>query len=358
MATIATRPLPHHFAGAWGPEAVADLEEDLIVVAEDLGLVAAFAQGVSDRVDALVAAPKFAGVGPPGGAFWGNGEDGADGFPGAMGPMGPAGLMGLRGFDGADGEDGMAWPGPQGTPGLAGVTASTAPTTTGTETALAIPTGTGNLVLYLNNATLLTVQGIAAGIADQLLFVYSKGAGQVDFAHLHASGTALGKLKLFATVGLTSLAAGSGVAVFQYDAVVTQWRLVAHEQGAWITGAFSAGDFTGSGAMTWTVDAGDVLTFKYRLLGRTLTMMFNINTSTVGGTAGAILYMKIPAGFACALSFDATYFYSDAGGAYLQYYVDVGAGGTTMGCLKQGAATWTLTTNLTQVFGTLTFEVQ
>src|SRR4026208_1458390 len=68
--------------------------------------------------------------------------------------------------------------------------ASTAPTTTGTQTALAIPSGTGDLVLYLNNGALLTIQGIAAGVANQTLTLVSKGAGQVDLAHLHASGTA------------------------------------------------------------------------------------------------------------------------------------------------------------------------
>src|SRR4026209_2096244 len=125
--------------------------------------------------------------------------------------------------------------------------ASTAPTTTGTQTALAIPSGPGALASYLDKAPLLTIQGIAAGVANQTLTLVSKGAGQVDLAHLHASGTALGKLKLFATSGLTSLAAGSGVAVFEYDATVTQWRLLPRDQGAGVTPAH-AGAASNAGA--------------------------------------------------------------------------------------------------------------
>src|SRR4026209_1113203 len=56
--------------------------------------------------------------------------------------------------------------------------ASAAPMTPGTQTALAIPSGTGDLVLYPNNATLLTIQGIAAGVADQSLQPVPQGGGR------------------------------------------------------------------------------------------------------------------------------------------------------------------------------------
>jgi len=172
--------------------------------------------------------------------------------------------------------------------------AASAPTTTGNQTALAVPTNTGGLLAtYHNNATLTTIQGMAAGQHGQLWFHYSKGAGQVDFAHLHASGTALGKLKLFATTGVTSLAAGSGVALFQYDATVgvTQWKLVTHKQGAWISAAWVAGHFTGNGTMTWGVDVGDV-SCRYLLDGRTVTFTFNFATTTIGGAANTLLQIS------------------------------------------------------------------
>src|SRR4026207_1435611 len=150
-------------------------------------------------------------------------------------------------------------------------TNATAPTPPVPQPALAIPSGTGDLVLYLNNATLLTIQGIAAGVANQTLTLVSKGAAQVALAHLHASRTAPAKLKLFATSGLTSLAAGSGVAVFEYDATVTQWRLLAHDQGAWITPAYAGTDYTAATG-TWTVDSGDAIELRHWPQGRPLAV--------------------------------------------------------------------------------------
>ena len=57
-----------------------------------------------------------------------------------------------------------------------------------------------------------------------------------------------------------------------------------HEQGAWITPTFSAGDYDGGGgAMTWTVESGDVTTCKYYLKGRTLAWALQLTGTTVGG---------------------------------------------------------------------------
>jgi len=155
-----------------------------------------------------------------------------------------------------------------------------APTTTGTVTALALPTGTGPLTLYLNNAALLNVQGIAAGLSGQLLFLFSKGAGQVDLNHLHASGTALGKLKLIATTGLTSLAAGVGTAVLQYDATVTQWRLVSHDQGAWI--AYTCA-WTNLGTANTLGNGTVVATYLQRGRQVSVRIMLTWGTTTAAG---------------------------------------------------------------------------
>jgi len=65
--------------------------------------------------------------------------------------------------------------------------------------------------------------------------------------------------------------------------------------GAWTTPAFDAGDFTANGSMTWTVAAGDVDTFAYTINNKMMTVVFNLVTTTVGGTPSTNLLIKIPA---------------------------------------------------------------
>lgn len=60
---------------------------------------------------------------------------------------------------------------------------------------------------------------------------------------------------------------------------------------------FAAGNFTGSGAMTWTVTVGQVQYFAYSIVGKTMTVWCNIVNSTTGGTAGTALQIAIPGGF-------------------------------------------------------------
>lgn len=238
-----------------------------------------------------------------------------------------------------------------------GVAAGTSnPTTTGTETALAIPTGRGDLAIFMNNASLLTVQGITAGLDGQVLTIFSKGAGQIDFAHQHASGTALGKLTLFATSGLTSLAAGSGVAVFQYDLTLTKWRLVTHEQGAWITPTFSAGNYTSTG--TWTVASGDVITQEYHLSGRTLKVNFRIATTTVSGTPASLAIGNGAwGGFTSTSLISVNGSGVNSGAAAEVILSQTTAGGTSIANTQLDAGTWSNATDTTLIQSCLTFQV-
>lgn len=168
-------------------------------------------------------------------------------------------------------------------------------TSTGNQTALALPTGTGDLVIYCNNASLLTIQGIAAGLNGQRLTIRSINASaHVSFTHEDAAATATNRLTLCATVGTTSLFASVGFASFRYDG--TRWRLDVHEQGAPITPTYAAGNFTAT-VGTWGVDAGDVASYRYFLRGRILTVWFDINTSTTTGSPGSLI-LAVPGGYA------------------------------------------------------------
>ncbi|CAB4192548.1 hypothetical protein UFOVP1236_45 [uncultured Caudovirales phage] len=102
--------------------------------------------------------------------------------------------------------------------------AATTITTTGTQTALTLPVGRGDLVIFANNATLLTIQGVTAAYDGQRLTIFSKGAGQVDINNEHASASAANRI-ITGSSGTISLPAGSGRASMIYDVTTTRWRL-------------------------------------------------------------------------------------------------------------------------------------
>lgn len=232
---------------------------------------------------------------------------------------------------------------------------STTITTTGTQNALAIPTGVGPLVLYANNATLLTINGIAAGTFGQQLTIFSVGSGQIDIANNSGSATATARI-LNGVTGPLSLYAGSGRVSMWYDG--SRWRVFNHAQGGWITPAYVGTDFAGLTG-TWTVEAGDVMTYAYRLKDRDLTVDFGLALTTVAGV-GTQLRIRIPGGYIPAKHMvnpcivqdnNATVFSS----AYVQVHPPT-ATNILIISLHSGAA-FTNSTNLTSVYGQLTFEV-
>lgn len=242
---------------------------------------------------------------------------------------------------------------------VTGLAASTAPQTTtltGTQNDLALTANAS--MLRCNNATDLTISGLSAGVDGQLLTVQAIGAGHVFLKHQSTGSVAANRLINFATSGDTPLAAGVGTATLQYDATSARWRLVAHEQGAWITPTFAAGNYTGSGSMTWTVDSGDITTQSYYLRGRTLTVAFYIGATTVGGTVSTSLQISNVAygGFTIPKTTLAFALYNDNGGGNTQGIVQAIAGDTKLS-ISKNTGNWALATNATGAQGEITFEV-
>ena len=168
-------------------------------------------------------------------------------------------------------------------------------------------TSTGNIadlnfgnagLIRMNNASLATIQGLVAGVAGQTVTIISVGASQVDLSHQDAGdATAANRLVNTATSAPTSLAAGIGVATYAYDVTTARWRLVAHNQGEWITVPFAAGNFTGSGSLTWTVAAGQVVEQQYFLVGKTILYNIYLSGTSTGGTAANQLNIAMPSTF-------------------------------------------------------------
>lgn len=128
--------------------------------------------------------------------------------------------------------------------------------------------------------------------------------------------------------------------------------------GAWTQVAYNSGNFTASGAMTWTVDSGDQGIYDYTLIGKTMIVVFTISNTDVGGTAGISLQLAVPGGFTAARQAVNPIHITDAGTLSIGYAV-VATGGTVILLRKANNANWTLTTgDNTSVTGTIIFEVQ
>jgi len=143
----------------------------------------------------------------------------------------------------------------------------------------------GNTLILWSGASTLPVTGFTAGSAGQIIIFRNTGTNLATFAHQSGSSTAGHKIFNKATSAVTPVGA-LGYATWIYDG--TDWVLIDNDSN-WITPAFAAGDYTGSGSLTWTVEAGDVEKQQYRLVGTTLTIRSAIITTSTGGTASLSL---------------------------------------------------------------------
>jgi len=135
-------------------------------------------------------------------------------------------------------------------------------------------------LIRMNNASLSTIRGLVAGRSGQTVTIVSIGAGQVDFAHQNAGSSAANRLINLATSMVTSAAAGSGAATYQYDATTARWRLISHSQGAPI-----AYTVTWTGSVSNPAIGNGTLNGQYFLTNRELSVFINVSmgsTTTFG----------------------------------------------------------------------------
>lgn len=139
-------------------------------------------------------------------------------------------------------------------------------------------------------------------------------------------------------------ASANGYSIESYGALVTPWT----------TPAFSSGDFTGSGSMTWTVGAGNVTTFQYRIVGKTMTVIFSILGTTVAGTPSTTLRIKVPASASCPKTTVAYALVNDNGTSTAGYCQ---ANGTLIAIGHLPASNFLASSGATEVYGQITFEI-
>lgn len=130
-------------------------------------------------------------------------------------------------------------------------------------------------------------------------------------------------------------------------------------EGEWTTPAFDAGNFTASSG-SWTVDSGEVTTYAYTLIGKTMIVAFFIQTTDVSATPAA-LRIAIPASKVATRRMSVKCSYQDASSTWVDTgTAEVLPSGTFISVYKAafGGANWTTTSSdNTSVYGTLMFEV-
>lgn len=216
----------------------------------------------------------------------------------------------------------------------------------------------GDTVIFWSGASNITVTGFAGGVSGQVIVFKNTGTAVTTFSHNSGSSSAGNKLFNIATSAGTPVA-GKGYAVYQYDG--TQWQLVAHDQGAWITPTFAAGDYTAITAGTWTVASGDVANQQYRLAGRALTVMTSLATTTVAQSGGNPVQLSIAngawGGFTISnTNLTAGVVNDNAGGTALGV-ISVTAAGTSIRLFRAGTAQFSNSTDQTGFDFVFTFEI-
>jgi hypothetical protein len=126
--------------------------------------------------------------------------------------------------------------------------------------------------------------------------------------------------------------------------------------GHWIAVPFDAANFTASPG-SWTVEAGDVAALAYMLVGKTLSLVFQLISTSVGG-APTELRIALPAALQAAYAFGAPAF------SFQDSAVGIGCtalnGGAAFVALRRdifGSAVWPASTNGTHVTGCLTIPI-
>lgn len=160
----------------------------------------------------------------------------------------------------------------------------------------------------------------------------------------------------FANIG-TDLSVGNDLSV---DGAITGPTIAAINAAlvsdVWISPAFNAANFTASGAMTWTVDSGDVMTYAYKLRNKSLSLSVYINATTVGGVVSSQLRIAIPAGQLTAKNTVNTCMILDNGVRSVAYFTAVtGLGYITIN--RADGSNFTLAANNTYVLGQIDIEV-
>ncbi len=143
-----------------------------------------------------------------------------------------------------------------------------------------------------------------------------------------------------------------------YDGTTTRWRATVVDPGAPIAVTFDAANFTASSG-NWTLVSGDQTTFTYQQRGKLLTLAYQFVTTTVSATPAA-LQLSLLGFTSTRQSWGVGTGNPDTGGQpYESTPILCAASGTVAQIRRQNVdgASWSTVTDLCNVYGTFTIEV-
>lgn len=85
------------------------------------------------------------------------------------------------------------------------------------------------------------------------------------------------------------------VLLVRVPAFETSGHAQLHPYGEWAAVPFNAAHYTAN-AGTWTVESGDVLLYRYMLIGKTLWIALNVQATTTSAGMGNELRIQLPGG--------------------------------------------------------------
>lgn len=231
-------------------------------------------------------------------------------------------------------------------------------TTTGATDTLPIPPGNGPLALFLTNASTLMIGGIQPGLDGQQLTLLSRGAGVVQLLHEHTSASLAYRLLTNVTSGPLAMYPVLGRAILTYTAAEGRWLLAHFTQGREFVVPFNASDFFVTGG-TWTVAAGDVVSFTYEVRDTRMHVDFELQNTTLSGSGITILGIKIPGGYT---TYSATHrpawiFVNGVGSTGAVVYTETPYPDTILFSYTDLSQTFTPITDGLGVYGHLDFQV-
>ena len=124
--------------------------------------------------------------------------------------------------------------------------------------------------------------------------------------------------------------------------------------GDWQTVPYNAANFTAD-VGTWTVDAGDVVTQRFALVGQTMHYALYLAATSVSATPSE-LRIALPPGYLVGSRFVSASAYNETGLNVANYVIGI-AGDGFLRLQKFSGTAWAATANATYVFLTIAFEV-